>query len=827
MAYSYQEFIGDGVTQTYTIPFSYVKRSEVNVFVGGTQTSAFEFLTDATINITAAPASGAVVRISRTTDLETRAVDFVAGAVLSEEDLDTAVIQVFNGAQEAVDKSNEALFKTPDGKWDAQSRVIKNLATPVDAGDAVNKGTIDNLYPYVSTVAGSIGNVNTVGAAITNVNTVAGSITNVNTVAGNNTNVSKVAAVDAKVTTVANNDANVTTVANNIGVVNTTAGSITNVNTTAGSIGSVNTVATNIANVNAVAGNNANVTAVAGNASNINAAVTNAGNINAVVANAANINTVSANNTNVTKVADIETKVTTLANNNVNVSLVAGINNAVSTVANISGYVANVAANNANVTAVANNRDNINAAVGNASNINAAASNATNINAAVANAANINTVAGVNADVTTVATNIAAILDAPNQASGAAASAVSAASSAATAAALLDNFDDRYLGAKASNPALDNDGNALIVGALYFNTTDGVMSIYTSSGWIAASSASVATLATFEFVATGGQTVFTGSDANGQTLSYTAPALMVTLNGVRLRPDDDYTATDGVNITLVSAATAGDELVVDAFGNFLVADTYSKAQTDALIASRVAKTGDTMTGNLIVDGNVGIGTSSIPADAKVAISGTGLVLQDASGAIQRFNKTLGTDTAWISNRSYSWHNGNGLALSTQTEDPLRFGTNGSERMSIDSAGRVTMPYQPAWCYNTRNNWTNAQFNLITFSSYWNISGNRYQGSYTTGTFTAPVAGIYQINFTDVPYSGQSSSAYVQYNLYKNGVSWVWLTHSEYGSVRSYEPVSASCVIELAAGDTIGVGAYPSGMTNNNAGACTFSGYLIG
>lgn len=86
--------------------------------------------------------------------------------------------------------------------------------------------------------------------------------------------------------------------------------------------------------------------------------------------------------------------------------------------------------------------------------------------------------------------------------------------------------------------------------------------------------------------------------------------------------------------------------------------------------------------------NVGIGTSSIPADCKVAVSGVGLVLQDASGAIQRFNKTLGTDTAWVSNRSYSWHDGNGLALSTQTADPLRFGTNGAERARIDSSGNL-------------------------------------------------------------------------------------------------------------------------------------------
>lgn len=47
-------------------------------------------------------------------------------------------------------------------------------------------------------------------------------------------------------------------------------------------------------------------------------------------------------------------------------------------------------------------------------------------------------------------------------------------------ATLYDNFDDRYLGAKASNPTLDNDGNALIAGAMYFNTTLGIMMVYST-----------------------------------------------------------------------------------------------------------------------------------------------------------------------------------------------------------------------------------------------------------------------------------------------------------------------------------------------------------
>jgi len=52
--------------------------------------------------------------------------------------------------------------------------------------------------------------------------------------------------------------------------------------------------------------------------------------------------------------------------------------------------------------------------------------------------------------------------------------------------ASFDSFDDRYLGAKSSAPTLDNDGNALVAGALYFNSTTGVMNVYTGSTWVAA-----------------------------------------------------------------------------------------------------------------------------------------------------------------------------------------------------------------------------------------------------------------------------------------------------------------------------------------------------
>jgi hypothetical protein len=75
------------------------------------------------------------------------------------------------------------------------------------------------------------------------------------------------------------------------------------------------------------------------------------------------------------------------------------------------------------------------------------------------------------------------IINVNTYAATASAAATSASASAASAAASFDSFDDRYLGAKTSDPALDNDGNALLTGALYYDSFNGLMKVYTGSFW--------------------------------------------------------------------------------------------------------------------------------------------------------------------------------------------------------------------------------------------------------------------------------------------------------------------------------------------------------
>ena len=70
----------------------------------------------------------------------------------------------------------------------------------------------------------------------------------------------------------------------------------------------------------------------------------------------------------------------------------------------------------------------------------------------------------------------------------------------------------------------------------------------------------------FDYTATAGQTTFTGSDNDSQTMAYTAGRIDVYLNGSRLNVTDDYVATNGTSVVLQSGAQAGDSLVVVSHG---------------------------------------------------------------------------------------------------------------------------------------------------------------------------------------------------------------------------------------------------------------------
>ena len=219
-------------------------------------------------------------------------------------------------------------------------------------------------------------------------------------------------------------------------------------------------------------------------------------------------------------------------------------------------------------------------------------------------------------------------------------SATAAAASAAAAEAAYDSFDDRYLGAKSSAPSVDNDGNALVTGALYWNSVTATMFAWTGSAW--GSISSTAAIYRYKFVASGGETSLSGTDANGLTLSYLAGKEQVYLNGVLLVRGTDYTASNGTSIASLAALAASDIVEIITFTAFDLATAIDKALFDAKGDILVATAADTP-GKLTVgvDGYVLTADSSAATGLKWA---AGLPAQ--SGNNGKYLTTDGTSASW-------------------------------------------------------------------------------------------------------------------------------------------------------------------------------------
>tara|TARA_R110002096_G_scaffold39318_1_gene107669 strand:+ start:3233 stop:5707 length:2475 start_codon:yes stop_codon:yes gene_type:complete len=117
-------------------------------------------------------------------------------------------------------------------------------------------------------------------------------------------------------------------------------------------------------------------------------------------------------------------------------------------------------------------------------------------------------------------------------------------------------------------------------GQFRFNTTDTTFEGYNGSEWGPLAGGGEFSKLTYEYIATAGQTTFSGSDLNGQTLSYTAGNTLVTYGGLDLA-FSDFTATNGTSVVLADGAIVGKIVRIIAFTAFAVANTYTKAQIDA------------------------------------------------------------------------------------------------------------------------------------------------------------------------------------------------------------------------------------------------------
>jgi hypothetical protein len=202
-----------------------------------------------------------------------------------------------------------------------------------------------------------------------------------------------------------------------------------------------------------------------------------------------------------------------------------------------------------------------------------------------------------------------------------------------------------------------------------------------------------------------------------------------------------------------------------------------------------------------VSPNQGGGTRALTLDAPVAGNYSGFELMTGGSLRAKF----------IGNSSQTY-------LGTSTATPLILVTSDTERMRIDSAGRMTLPYQPSFAVyssTTISAGSNSIYNTVDFNV-----GSHYNTS--NGRFTAPVTGKY---FITTYCAAENVDTWGGCDIRINGTAYKSMYARRYLSSGS-EWCTNTTIVNLSAGDYViiynGENTVSGGRTNNG-----FSGYLIG
>jgi len=246
-------------------------------------------------------------------------------------------------------------------------------------------------------------------------------------------------------------------------------------------------------------------------------------------------------------------------------------------------------------------------------------------------------------------------------------------------------------------------------------------------------------------------------------------------------------------------------------------------------------------------GNVGIGTSSPEADLQIAKSssasagGAKLLLKPngAYGSIVNNDDlgqiAFGAKTASIDNTDNDSVMIRGVADGTWASNDyptrLEFWTttdgvaNPTERMRIDSSGRVTTPSQPAFqAYNTNNGafGVNAGDTFPLNATHFNI-GNCFNTS--NYTFTAPVDGYYQLDFMTISTSSQTN-IHLSF-VFSGNSNMGYNFHFSGNASGGWDTLTMSGVYYMSAGVSVVVRNYSYGITVHGSSWNKFTGYLLG
>ena len=368
----------------------------------------------------------------------------------------------------------------------------------------------------------------------------------------------------------------------------------------------------------------------------------------------------------------------------------------------------------------------------------------------------------------------------------------------------------------------------------------------------------------FKYTATASQTTFTGADDNSATLSYNPNSIIVTYNGIVLENVSEYTATNGTSVVLATGATVGSEVNIIAF-------------EDIAYSGVMPTTGGTFTGNVNVNGNVGVGTSSPDRNLHVKKTDTG-------GTVAKFENSAGS--SFIEMASSAGGGANGGYIEYNATKDFKFAPGDTNRMVIKADGKVgigieapqaplhieapdnselmnftvtgnerwalrgesgagsrdmiglgisggtqaaywhedgivTKPNQPAFFarHTTAAAYTSAY--ITNWSSVTYNVGNHFNGS--TGVFTSPVAGVYQLN---AMIGNNYANGIGNYEVRVNNNTFTGFIFDPFASQNTWATNVLVGQVKVNANDTVRIYVNGAGYPDNSSWT-SWSMYLLG